>query len=229
MNTVLFDLDDTLLDSFNARIRALESVFSQTKVSRIGAVEFLNSLRGSQLVESLERLAREQNIPDDLFICYRRAYWLEKPGRMRLYPGVKKMLNGLKSKGYKLGIVTNKGRCFEFEGQMVGCVNELEDVGILHLFDTIVGFEDVIDEKPHPEGINLALRNLGTKPRDALMVGDSAADIAAAQAAGCVSCRAAWGVWPWTWWRKKPPRRIMWPPRRGTLSASSMGGSDFAH
>ena len=62
------------------------------------------------------------------------------------------------------------------------------------LFSVVVGFEDVARHKPDPEGVELALGRLGVLPKEALLVGDSAADIEAARAAGCPSCYATWGI-----------------------------------
>ncbi len=113
---------------------------------------------------------------------------------IRLYPGVASMLQALQRLGTKLGIVTQKGRLFEIEGRLAGAAKELEELGIAALFSVIVGFEDVTNYKPHPEGVALAMARLGTGPRETLMVGDSPADIGAARAAGCWSCHATWGL-----------------------------------
>jgi len=193
ITTILFDLDDTLLDSWGARIQALEDVFKQAEITGIDPGNFISGLQGANFKNVLGELAVERRAQADLFICYRRAYWFNK-GRIRLYPGIGEMLETLKSRDYKLGIVTNKGRDFEFEGQRIGCLNELKEVGIAHYFSTIVGFEDVTEQKPHPEGVKFALHQLCSKPQETLFVGDSAADIGAALNAGCLSCRATWGT-----------------------------------
>ena len=75
------------------------------------------------------------------------------------------------------------------------------------LFSVVVGFEDVARHKPDPEGVELALGRLGVLPKEALLVGDSAADIEAARAAGCPSCYATWGIQGDT--VPPAPRRIM--------------------
>ena len=67
-------------------------------------------------------------------------------------------------------------------------------MGIADLFSVIVGFEDVMNYKPHPEGVELSLRQLKAVPQATLVVGDSAADIEAAKTAGCWSCHATWGI-----------------------------------
>ena len=58
----------------------------------------------------------------------------------------------------------------------------------------VVGFEDVARHKPDPEGVELTLNRLGVLVKDALLVGESAAGIEAAKAAGCPSCYATWGI-----------------------------------
>ncbi len=65
---------------------------------------------------------------------------------------------------------------------------------ILDSFEVVVGLEDVNETKPDPEGINLALAKLHSRPEQTLFVGDSFADISAAKNAGCSSCHAQWGI-----------------------------------
>jgi pyrophosphatase PpaX len=194
VNTVLFDLDDTLLNSYDARIQALQDVFTRAKISGLDAGKFLSDLQGAPFQDALGSLAAERNITDNLFNLYRRIYWFEKKGRLSLYPGVKPMLVKLKSRGYKLGIVTSKLRDSEFEGRRIGCMHELKESGISEMFSVIIGFEDVSKYKPYPEGINLALERINSLPGATLFVGDSAADIEAALNAGCWSCHATWGI-----------------------------------
>jgi pyrophosphatase PpaX len=194
VNTVLFDLDDTLLNSYDARIQALQDVFTRAEIPGLNAVKFLSDLQGSPFQDALAGLAGERNITDNLFNLYRRIYWFEKTGHLRLYPGVKVMLNKLKSRGFKLGIVTSKLRDSEFEGRRIGCMHELKELGISEMFSVIIGFEDVSKYKPFPEGINLALERINSLSEATLFVGDSAADIEAALNAGCWSCHATWGI-----------------------------------
>jgi len=194
LSTVLFDLDDTLLDSFDARVNALQKVFTRADIFHPKAEQFLRSLHGTQLKEALTQFGATQEIETNLFEDYRQAYWTKKPGMIALYLGVEPMLEELCSHGVKLGIVTQKVRLFEIDGNCAGALKELEELSIANLFSVIVGFEDVSYHKPDPDGINLALSHLATQPRETLVVGDSAADIEAACAAGCWSCYATWGL-----------------------------------
>jgi len=191
---ILFDLDDTLLDSFDARVEALQSVFRHAEIHHPTAEEFLRSLYGGQLEGALTKLATSRGLEFNLFEHYRRTYWLKRPGTINLYPGIKTVLEELHLRGVKLGVVTQKIRVFEIEEHRVGASEELAELGIADLFSVIVGFEDVKNHKPHPEGISLAVSRLGVSPGETLVVGDSAADIEAALAAKCWSCHATWGI-----------------------------------
>jgi pyrophosphatase PpaX len=194
IKAVLFDLDDTLLDSLKARVKALERVFAEAGINNIKADDFIINLQGNPFVTALKELAQYRNIHDDLFVKYRRAYWFKSQDRLQLFPGVREMLENLKNEGCELGIVTSKLHDTVFEGRRIGCGGELERTGIAGLLSAVIGLEDVTHPKPDPECIYLALSKIGVSPVSTLVVGDSAADIAAAKAAGCKSCRATWGL-----------------------------------
>jgi pyrophosphatase PpaX len=193
---VIFDLDDTLLDSFDARVKALEQVFVRAGIPQLRAEQFLQALQGTQLRDALTQLESNLKTGANLFEDYRRNYWTKETGTINLFPGVKLMLEELHSRRIKLGIVTNKPRELEVEGRRVGALLELEELGIADLFSVVVGFEDVSWTKPHPQGINIALAQMMVLPEKTLLVGDSAADMTAAIAAGCRTCYATWGLSP---------------------------------
>ncbi len=194
LKAILFDLDDTLIDSFQARVEALQQAFTGTGVLPSTAVEFLRNLKGGQLMTALAQLETEAGSEYGLIDRYRNAYWNKEIGVLTLYPGVEPLLRELHSRGVKLGVVTQKGREFQVGERRAGAAEEMAELGISDMFSVIVGFEDVSNYKPHPEGVNLALRWLGVTPYETLVVGDSAADIGAARAAGCWSCQATWGI-----------------------------------
>jgi pyrophosphatase PpaX len=194
LTAVLFDLDDTLLDSFDARFKTLQSVFTRAYITDPTAEQFLRNLKGTLLKDALAKLEATLKIENNLFEDYRRTYWRKRPGLIRLYPGVKSMLEELHSRGVKLGVVAQKVRLFNIDGHSAGASKELEELGIAGLFSVVVGFEDVSRYKPDPEPVNIAMNQLVVRSRETLMVGDSAADIESARTAGCWSCYATWGL-----------------------------------
>lgn len=125
---------------------------------------------------------------------YRSAYWAKEPGLLRLFDGVQELVSALWEAGVPMGIVTSKGRDLLIDGRVAGTLVELEELGLGWLAPHTVGFEDVSLPKPHPEGLLRVLDGLGVTPEVTLVVGDSSADILAAQNAGCWSALAGWGV-----------------------------------
>ncbi|MDN8994255.1 HAD-IA family hydrolase, partial [Staphylococcus aureus] len=83
-------------------------------------------------------------------------------------------LGVLHAKGLPLALVTNKPTPF--------VAPILEALGIAHLFDVIIGGDDVQNKKPHPEPLLLVAERLSVAPSSLLFVGDSRNDIQAAKA-----------------------------------------------
>lgn len=89
---------------------------------------------------------------------------------------VRQTLAQLKSEGYKLAMLTNDA---EFSAR-----KSSTELGIIELFDMIVGFDSGFGGKPQPEGYLAICAALGTSPDASVMVGDTNADIGVATAAG---------------------------------------------
>ena len=185
---VLWDFDDTLVDSLPARAHALARVFQEANIQDVDPKRFLLRLAGT-LEASLVNLAESRGWSVDLFDRFRRIYWTKEPGTLRLYPGIGDVLDGLEQRGVLLAIVTLKSRSLDVEGIRAGVSAELEDLGVADRFPVVVGFEDASEPKPHPEGVLRALEQLGVPPERALMVGDNLVDIQAAKA-----CRRLLGL-----------------------------------
>ncbi|MNC51148.1 Pyrophosphatase PpaX [compost metagenome] len=94
------------------------------------------------------------------------------------------MLEELHRAGLRLGVVTSKIRKTSLMG--------LERFGLTPYLDAIITVEDVVEPKPHGEGILKAASILGVKPEETLMVGDSQYDILAAKHAGTRAAGVAW-------------------------------------
>lgn len=92
-----------------------------------------------------------------------------------LYPEVKEVLTGLKSRGYLLGIATNRSR---------RSLNELLRIKELASFFDASCCADEVFMKPHPGMIITLLNELAIDPAQAIMIGDSEADMLVARNAG---------------------------------------------
>jgi phosphoglycolate phosphatase-like HAD superfamily hydrolase len=196
ITTVIWDFDDTLADSFAARLAATHHTLTNAGVTDPTAETFMANLRGSPIDKAFADLEVQEGLQVDLTSNFRYSYWDKGSGLVRLYPGVEAVLQHLSSLQVKQGIVTLKRRNFDFHGKPAGASLELQELGIANLFGALVGFEDVSTPKPDPEGVLHALEWLGSSPDETVVVGDSLSDILSAKAAGCWSCYALWGVSP---------------------------------
>jgi len=96
--------------------------------------------------------------------------------RSCLYPGVKEGMEYMKAEGYKLGCVTNKDAQFTLP--------ILKTLGIHDDFEIIVCGDTLSKKKPDPLPLLHSAEQLGVKPENAMMLGDSISDVKASRAAG---------------------------------------------
>ncbi len=101
-----------------------------------------------------------------------------------IYPGVKEILEELKSRGVLLSIYTGKGR----EAASI----TLKKLGIYGYFDLIITGDEVKEHKPSPEGIEIFLTKYNLNKEDVIMIGDSPSDIKAARSAGVKVASVLW-------------------------------------
>ncbi len=94
----------------------------------------------------------------------------------RLLPGAEELLRYLKAQKILTGVVTTKA------SYRIRAI--FEKLGLPELLDTVIGSNDVKNEKPHPEPVFLALERLGVDAGEALYVGDSEVDARCAMDAG---------------------------------------------
>ena len=89
---------------------------------------------------------------------------------------VKDGMMALKNAGFKLGVATNDNT--------TSAIINLEDLGIIDLFDVVICADSGFGRKPEGGGLLEACRATGIAPEAAIMVGDTATDYGAAEAAG---------------------------------------------
>jgi pyrophosphatase PpaX len=179
--TVLFDLDGTLIDS-GAMILASMRHATRTVLKREIPDEELLARVGSSLVEEMRAL--DESRVDELIRVYREH---NEPLHRDLQPcaGVLDLLPTLRAEGRRLGIVTAKRRATV---ELAFAVLPLEEY-----FDVLVTAEDTEHHKPHPEPLLLALERLSSRPELTAYVGDSPFDVRAAKAAGVAAVAVTWG------------------------------------
>jgi putative hydrolase of the HAD superfamily len=196
---VLFDLDSTLIDTENYALRASAWILSQctdepddllgpylrTLVKHyrdetyriadgfpyISPHECVKNAIQTTIEEM--NFDAEPSLPERGADLFKRLHLeLSKP-----YPGVERLLDLLKSKNLKLGVLTNS---FEGHSKII-----LDRFNLRYFFDSVLDGSDVKSYKPQPEPFNYALNTLNVKAKESLFIGDEfVADIVGAFSLG---------------------------------------------
>lgn len=113
------------------------------------------------------------------------AHYAENAAMSKPYDGVMDGLQTLWNKGLKLACVTNKPEQFTLP--------LLKQAGLSDFFDIVVSGDSLPKKKPDPIQLHHICAKFDVPEYEAMLVGDSATDIAAAQAAGCFIVTVPYG------------------------------------
>jgi pyrophosphatase PpaX len=180
--TVLFDLDGTLIDS-GALILASFQHATRAVLGREIPEEVLMANVGGHGIHA-QMYEFDPDRADELVRVYREHNLSVYEG-VSAFPGITDVLERLSGERRRLGVVTVKSR------PTVDVTFQVLPIG--HYFETVVTGDDTQLHKPHPEPLLLALERLGVSAASSAYVGDSPFDIGAAKAAGMVAIAAGWG------------------------------------
>jgi len=179
---ILIDVDGTLVDSVPDLAWCVDAMMTELGHSPHGEARVRDWVGNG-----VERLVRRalvgalQGEPDETE--FERAYPLflelyaeNTSKRSRLYPGVQEGIDLFKAADYRLGCVTNKAA--QFTEPL------LRDLGLFDDFSIVISGDTLSRKKPDPAPLLHAAEFFGCEPGNALMIGDSVSDVAAARAAG---------------------------------------------
>lgn len=187
---VIWDFDGTLADTFAAIRVAVDRALALHGLPPADEATLRSSI-GLSLPRIFERLVgteADERLIDTLAAAYRREFVTAGPEHTTLFPGIAALLAEFDEAGVTSAIATSKGRA--------GVVLMLDRLDIAGRFATVVSDDDVQNKKPHPEMVLTACAGSGRHPADAVVVGDTAFDIAMGRAAGASSIGVTWGNTP---------------------------------
>lgn len=180
---VIFDLDGTLVDTRDADLGALSKALEQVIGERI-PIDELAHFFGVSSEEAATQLVGDR--AEELLDRWSSLYHTTLADSIRVYPGVKNILQELHAAGKRMGVVTLQTRKEMSQTRKVILLDDWIDVW--------VALDDTNLPKPSPEPVVLAIDQLELPPEQTLMVGDSIKDMQAGRAAGTRTGAALWGV-----------------------------------
>ncbi|OLS37885.1 pyrophosphatase PpaX [Bacillus sp. MRMR6] len=183
INTILFDLDGTLIDTNELIISTYLHTLDKYFPGQYGREDVLPFL-GPTLHEVFGNMDPEK--VEEMVVEYRTFNLANHDALVKEFAGVIETVEILKKKGYKLAIVTTKREDVALKGMRLMKLDPF--------FDVVVAYDHVKKVKPDPEPIMLALEQLNAKPEEAMMVGDNFHDILAGKNAGTKTVGVAWSI-----------------------------------
>ncbi len=196
IDTVLFDLDGTLIDSTELILQSYRHTLQSHRSETVPDDVWLSGL-GTPLRNQLRAITDDPDEIDRMVETYREFNFAHHDEMVRPFPGVHEALRRLKNQGMKLGVVTSKAR--------TGLERGLRVCGLEGVFDAAVALDDVVRHKPDPEPVLRALAVLAASDHRSVFVGDSPHDMAAGRRAGVLTAAALWGPFPRQWLEPHEP------------------------
>ena len=196
IRAIVFDQDNTLTDFMRMKEASIEAAvdgmidaglrMDRTEVRR--RVQAIYDERGLEFQRVFDELLERElgevdpKILASGIVAYRRA----RASELVLYPHVQMTLLELAKRGIRLGVVSDAPR---FQVWLRLC-----SLGLQHLFDAVVTFDDTGERKPAAAPFREVLRRLGVEPRESLMIGDWAErDMVGAKSLGMMTVFARYG------------------------------------
>lgn len=189
-NTLIFDLDGTLLDTPSGIVESFTLTIAELDFPTVAQQEIRNTI-GMPLEKAFAQVLNI-DVNDALIVkaieLYQKNFRqviLPKAEEL-MFPNVKETLVKLKEQGKTLAVATSKYHA--------SAVTLLEAAGLLKLFDLVVGADQVSEPKPAPEMGFYVMKQLDTNAEDSIMVGDTTHDLNMAHSAGMASIAVSYGV-----------------------------------
>ena len=174
IKAVAFDCDGVMFDTSRVNRMYYNQVLEHFGKPILTQEQF-EKVHMSTVMEALTYLFPEKTSLDDVYDYLKGVGYHKFISYMQREPGLKRLLDQLKQKGYKLGIATNRTNTMEAV---------LNEFSLKDAFDMVVTAADVENPKPAPDQLIKLLSAFDLTPDQMLFIGDTEYDEVAAFGAG---------------------------------------------
>lgn len=186
INTVVFDLDGTLLDTLGDLADGVNFALKKFGYPE-RTIEEVRLFVGNGVRNLIELSIPGGMVNPDFESClhvFKEHYSHNMQNKTRPYEGVLELLEALRNLDIRIAIVSNK-----FDK----AVKELSKEYFGDHIDVAIGESGRIQKKPAPDCVNEALHELKSEVRSSIYVGDSEVDVRTAHNAGILCVGVTWG------------------------------------
>ena len=186
INTVIFDMDGTVLDTLEDLADAVNYVLVRFGMPARPTEDY-RQFFGSGIRHAL-RCAVPPECPEDVIDAmipvFREYYNQHCYDKTRPYSGIPELMEELKRRGYKMAIVSNK---------IDSAVKELNSRFFSDYVSAAIGERPGIRRKPAADTVVACLAELNAATEEAVCIGDSEVDLQTAGNAGLPCIAVLWG------------------------------------
>ena len=185
--TIVFDLDGTLLDTLDDLTDSVNASLEKFNLPKRTKNE-VRACVGNGIAKLVQRAAGEENkaLWQDVLTEFKKHYAVHCADKTAPYEGILPLLRALKARGIKTAVLSNKADFAVkslagtyFEGLLQAAVGENEEAGIR--------------KKPAPDSLFAVMQAFGVTKEETLFVGDSEVDIQTGKNAGVDCVSVSWG------------------------------------
>lgn len=189
-DTVVYDLDGTLIDSARDMQLAVSNVLADHGLPPVTEDDLREFMGQGSKVTMGRAFAKHGRTLDDRALSavtaeFVRYYEADPISHTTAFAGVPEVVARFDRMGLRQGVCTNK---FEKPSRII-----LEHLKLMPPISDVAGADSFPVRKPDPRHILMLLDRMGGDPRRAVMIGDSTHDAEAARAAGIPSVLVSWG------------------------------------
>ncbi len=186
IKAVIFDLDGTLLDTLEGLMDSVNYALKRLgyPTRTIGEIRTFVGNGVAKLIERAIPKGTENPNFEKCLEIFKEHYSRTMQEKTQPYFGIIELLRELKTKGIKIGVVSNK---YDL------AVKELCNQYFPELIDLAVGESPTCRPKPMTDGINKILAEFNLTKDEILYIGDSEVDIQTAKNAQIEFLTVSWG------------------------------------
>ena len=186
INTVIFDLDGTLLNTLEDLKNSTNYALSQFRFPT-HSTEDIRKFVGNGVKKLIERAVPKNcdtKITAKCLEVFKEHYSKNMYNNTKPYNSIIEILKELRNNGAKIAVVSNK-----FDS----AVKKLCSIYFGNLIDVAIGQSENIPPKPLPNGVFKAIELLNTEKSSVIYIGDSEVDVATAKNANIPCIGVTWG------------------------------------